>query len=202
MTHRAHRFLVVAFATVTALVASGCAAGAAPDEDPDARALAEEDALGSSADELNTFRCDGTPDEKRNPNARGGNLSRVRAAAHAARGFDRFVMQFTAGTTPDSYVVRRQATPSFQGTADATEVPPVTVRGEDGIRVVFMSGTGDADFAGTKRFSVADGKGIQEIAQIEEFEGNIEWALGTKKAPCFRTWTLNDPPRLIVDVRR
>jgi hypothetical protein len=48
----------------------------------------------------------------------------------------------------------------------------------------------------------ANAKGIKEVAQYDQFEGNDEWALGTQKNPCFRTSTLLDPPRLIVDVKR
>jgi hypothetical protein len=31
---------------------------------------------------------------------------------------------------------------------------------------------------------------------------HVAWALGTQRNPCFRTWTLANPPRLIVDVER
>ncbi len=185
---------LVAFAASAAFI-TGCATDTIDQPDDQATLADEESDLTSSA----PFICDGKADQAHEP-GKSGLVVAARAAAHPEGGYDRFVLQFQAGTQPKQYYVASEGSTSFPGTGEGT---PLRVKGEGGIRVVFqgsmMEGNG---YAGAKRFSVANGTGIKEAAMIEEFESNAEWALGTKKSPCFRTTTLLNPPRLVVDVKR
>jgi hypothetical protein len=45
-------------------------------------------------------------------------------------------------------------------------------------------------------------EGIVEAKQICDFEGVVEWVLGTDRVAPFRVTTLSGPPRIVIDVRR
>jgi hypothetical protein len=185
-------FLASSFAG-TALV--GCSAAPTADESAD---LADE-AVSSSSAADGSFACDATDDTSHAGRGNtGGSLHAVRASAHPEAGFDRFVMEFEPGVSPDVYLVRRNGGTAFEGTAENV----TNVEGEDGIAVIFQNGEMISTYAGPLHVRFADAKGITEAVQYDQFEGNVEWALGTHKNPCFHTTTLLNPPRLIVDVKR
>jgi hypothetical protein len=185
--------LLVIASSIAAAALVGCAATPAGDDSVD---LADE-AVVSSSDALTSFRCDATDDVSHSDGGEGGSLRAIRASAHPEAGFDRFVMEFEPGVSPDAYLVKRAGTVFINTAGD-----PVRVEGQDGIAVIFMHGTMISTYHGPERIRFAGAKGIKEAVQYDQFEGNIEWGLGTQKNPCFRTTTLLDPPRLIVDVKR
>jgi hypothetical protein len=196
-------FILLSSAVALTLSPIGCAAADPQEEDPEAAALAEEATLGTGEDELVSFRCDATPDQDISGRGHGsGHLRKVRAAAHPARGFDRFVMEFTPTANPKAYFVRREPGTTFEGTCSPPECPPTRVAGEDAIRVVYQNGGMLSTYRGPLSLKPSGTTAIKEVAQYDQFETNVEWAIGTKKNPCFRTWTLTSPPRLIVDVKR
>jgi len=43
---------------------------------------------------------------------------------------------------------------------------------------------------------------IVEAKQTCDFEGVVEWALGTDRVAPFRVTTLSSPSRIVIDVRR
>jgi hypothetical protein len=185
-----------AFAVVPAVALIGTVGCAGTPDDGDDADRSEE---GTSAEALSAFRCDGTTDTNHSGIGNGqGSLRTVRASAHPAQGFDRFVMEFERGVAPDAYVVAPQAGTVFYGTGENE----THVEGQAGIAVIFQNSLMKSSYAGPRRLRVANAKGIKEVAQYDQFEGNDEWALGTQRNPCFRTFTLLDPPRLIVDVKR
>lgn len=187
-------FLLLGLSTTTAV--AGCAADApeALSDDGEGAAIAEEQDLTAGGD----WNCTGKEDHQRSSG--GASVRTVRVAAHPAAGFDRFVMEFRRGDDPSSYLIRRQADPVFYGTGEGPG-SRVAVKGDDGLAVIFLGETMEAA-KGPKRLSVAGGTAIQEAAEYEDFESNVEWGLGTKKNACFKTFTLANPPRLVVDVKR
>lgn len=184
-----------------ALGAAGCAGsdesstGDSDDAD-EAAAIAEEQDLTTSE----AWKCTGDIDHT---NGRSNNtqLKKVRAAAHPEGGYDRFVMEFAKGGFPDMYLIHRQAEPVFYGPGEG-EGSRFKVKGDDGLEVIFMGERGDFTPHGPDRIAVAGGKGILEAAEYEDFEANVSWGLGTKKNACVRSFTLANPPRLVVDVQR
>jgi hypothetical protein len=189
------RLLLVSCLAAPAVV--GCAAAPTGNESSESADLSDE-AVESSTDALTSFRCDATDDTSHSTKGEGGSLHAVRASAHPEAGFDRFVMEFEPGVSPDDYLVTRNGGTVFYGTGEQS----TKVQGEDGIAVIFKNGEMLSTYHGPLRVRFADAKGIKEAAQYDQFEGNIEWALGTQRNPCWRTTTLQNPPRLIVDVKR
>jgi hypothetical protein len=55
-------------------------------------------------------------------------------------------------------------------------------------------------YKGPNRLAVAGTQHLQEVAQVEDFEGVLVWALGLKAEVPFRVLTLSSPPRLVVDL--
>jgi hypothetical protein len=187
------RLLVLA-SSVATLGLVGCAAEpASTGDDTEAVSVTE---AGETA--LPAFRCDGSTVESHDHSGDGGSLHAIRTSAHPAEGFDRFVMEFEPGVNPNAYIVAPQKGTSFFGTGE----DETTVRGVDGIAVIFMNSMMESSYTGPRRVSVANGKGMLEVAQYDQFEANDEWGIGTPKNACFRAFTLQSPPRLIVDVKR
>jgi hypothetical protein len=53
----------------------------------------------------------------------------------------------------------------------------------------------DTDIGGT-------GAAIREAVQICDFEGVVDWAVGTSTERPFRVTVLNNPSRIVIDVLR
>lgn len=195
--------MVAAACAVLAFSVAGCAADATAIEDDADGIPADEEALGTTESAAtNAFKCDGTTDVNQSGLGKGsGSLKRVRLAPHASAGFDRFVMELEASADPRAYIVRRQTSTRFENTC-SPECPATRVEGEHAIAVIFQNSEGISQYRGPLSMKSAGLKGIKQAVQYDQFEGNVEWALGTQRNPCFRTWTLTSPPRLIVDVKR
>ncbi|HEY1332185.1 MAG TPA: hypothetical protein VGH10_12055 [Actinomycetota bacterium] len=113
----------------------------------------------------------------------------VRTGAHGT--YDRFVLEFD-GTVP-TYVVRRHTT-TFTQTSGQT----VTVAGSGAVLVKVVPQDWMA-YAGPA--SLTPGLPmLREARLVENFEGVMQWGLGTNGAPCMRVSVLGSPPRLVVDV--
>jgi hypothetical protein len=109
-------------------------------------------------------------------------------------GFDRFVLQFDSAVP--TYTVKRQASPVFTLGGSGQ---PVTLSGTAGALVRVHSATGANTFTGSTDLSHGEFPVLKEARQTEDFEGYVAWGLGLSKPACLRTFTLADPPRLVVD---
>ena len=139
-------------------------------------------------DSLPAFAC---------TNAGGGKTgvaNTVTARTAEDPGYDRFVLQFDS--TVPTYTVKRQARPVFPaGPSGQT----ITVTGSFGVLVQVHSATGATTFTGPTDITHPEYMVLREARQTEDFEGYVSWGLGLSQAACMRTFTLNDPPRLVVD---
>jgi hypothetical protein len=118
----------------------------------------------------------------------------VTARVAANSGYDRFVLQFDSAVP--TYTVKRQAKPVFPaGPSGQT----ITVSGTVGVLVQVHSATGATTFTGPTDFQHPEYQILKEARQTEDFEGYVSWGLGLSQADCMRTFTLADPPRLVVD---
>jgi hypothetical protein len=137
---------------------------------------------------LPAFRCADAAGGK----AGSANITGVRVAESA--GYDRFVLQFD-GAVP-SYTVKRQAKPIFRTGASGQTV---ALTGLAGALVQVHSSTGAGTYSGPTDFANSGFVVLNEARLTEDFEGYVSWGLGLSRPACLRTFTLNDPARLVVD---
>lgn len=125
-------------------------------------------------------------------------LVRKRAGAHpeGAAPYDRFVLEFEGGEVPPAAWLRPQKTATFAGTGNQLlELP--------GTAGLILTAAGGIQTTGTTKVAAAPGtSSFMGAAEIENFEGYSEWGIGLSKETCYRAFTLTDPPRIVVDVKR
>lgn len=123
-----------------------------------------------------------------------GVANTVTARVGETQNFDRFVLQFDS--IVPTYTVIRQPKPVFpMGASGQT----VTLSGTFGVLVTVHSATGATTFTGSTDFVNANYAVLQEARQTQDFEGYVSWGLGLSRGACMRTFTLDDPARLVVD---
>ncbi len=120
------------------------------------------------------------------------NVSGVRAAEQL--GYDRFVLQFD--TKVPSYTVKRQAKPVFKSGGSGQTV---TLSGTSGALVQVHSATGAGSYNGPTDILHSGFLVLSEARLVEDFEGYVSWGFGLSRPACMRTFTLSDPPRLVID---
>jgi hypothetical protein len=123
-----------------------------------------------------------------------GNAKVVQVRVDEKVGYDRLVLQFD--TKVPAYAVKRQAKPIFKTGGSGT---PVTLNGSAGALVRFHSATMATSYSGSTDLSHPEFLVLNEARLTEDFEGYVSWGLGLSRAACLRTFTLSDPPRLVVD---
>ena len=129
--------------------------------------------------------------------AKGGTtgVAGVTAARTAEQaGYDRFVLQFD--NLVPTYTVKRQATTIFQTGASGQTI---SLSGTAGVLVQVHSATAAGTFSGAADIVHGEYQVLREARQTEDFEGYVSWGLGLTHAACYRTFTLTDPARLVVD---
>jgi hypothetical protein len=120
------------------------------------------------------------------------NVTDVRVTPYS--GFDRFVLQFDSSVP--AYTVKRQPTPVFKAGASGESF---TLSGTAGALVQVHSAFESSTYAGPIDFTNAGYLVVNEARLMQDFEGYVSWGLGLSHAACLRTFTLSDPPRLVVD---
>ena len=135
------------------------------------------------------FRCA----DSSGGNAGVANLTGVRLGEQI--GYDRFVLQFD--NRVPTYTARRQAKPIFKSSGSAQSV---TLNGAAGVLVQIHSATA-ATYGGSKDITHSDFSVLVEARVVDDFEGYLSWGLGLSKAACMRTFTLSNPPRLVIDFK-
>jgi hypothetical protein len=135
------------------------------------------------------------------------NLVATRVGVHTEDGgFDRLVFEFAGNAIP-KYVVSKQDGTKFTGPGEG-EGTTIELTGEAGLNVWFPRATGydlhegKPTYQGEKRFPLSGGKGLLEVAEVEDFESNLVWGVGVANNACIKVSTLTNPPRVIIDVSR
>jgi hypothetical protein len=124
--------------------------------------------------------------------AANANITQARVAAQV--GYDRLVLQFD--TKVPAYTVKRQAKPTFKSGASGASV---ALSGTAGALLQVHSATMASSYSGPTDFTHPEFRVLKEARLVEDFEGYVSWGLGLGRPPCMRTFTLSDPPRLVVD---
>jgi len=126
-------------------------------------------------------------------------LTDVRVAHQT--GFDRIVFEFAppAGASPrvPAYTLSRQASAHFVKDPSGQAV---TMRGSDGLRVVFQQATGAGTYS-KSRDLIVNLPVVQEVEQLGDFEAVLSWGAGLSRPSCIRTLELSNPTRLVIDVQ-
>jgi hypothetical protein len=116
-------------------------------------------------------------------------------------GYDRIVFEFApqtgAAARVPAYTLSRQASAHFLKDPSGQ---PVTMRGSDGLRVVFQQATGVGSY--TKSTDLTPNLPVvQEVEQLGDFEAVLSWGAGLTRPACIRTLELSNPTRLVIDVQ-
>jgi hypothetical protein len=72
--------------------------------------------------------------------------------------------------------------------------------GQNGILVVIRGGDMHTDYSGSTDIKTGYAM-LLEVRQVEDFEGVVQLGLGVSGASCYRTFILNSPTRLVVDIQ-
>jgi hypothetical protein len=195
--------VVVGCSTPTATApASASPSGAASDGASPSAAAASPSSDASTAptpepipsDELGSFSCD----LPLHVDASTGRalIGDIRIGTHD--GFDRVVFEFGDGVPEVS--VERAEPPFVQ---DASGLP-IDVEGTSFLRLTMRGGTkqqedGSSSYDGPTDFDV-DQHTLVHLVEGGDFEAQSTWYLGLTEEECVRVFTLDDEPRLVIDI--
>ena len=125
-------------------------------------------------------------------------LTRVEFGAHPDDNYDRLFFTFSGGIPSATIQYSSQALSCGSGN-------PVPLQGTAILKARFASSVAHND-NGMVTVNTTQLAGspdaILEAKQICDFEGVVEWALGTHRVAPFRVMALSNPSRLVIDVRR
>ncbi len=114
-------------------------------------------------------------------------------------GFERFVFEFEGGVP--GYRVRYVDKPITQ--CGSGRVVPVA--GDAWLKMHFMPARAHDQDSGqptvTDRNRMLDFSNARQLVDVCDFEGNVEWVLGVGYPGRFRVTELQNPPRVVVDVK-
>lgn len=124
-------------------------------------------------------------------------LTDVRAARHA--GFDRIVFELGSGAAPGFHLEYVDKPVRRCGSGDVA-----TIAGDAWLEVRLEpanahTASGAATIA--NRDQKVGLKVVSELEQTCDFEAVVTWVVGVEKPNSYRVLTLNDPLRLVVDVK-
>jgi hypothetical protein len=125
-------------------------------------------------------------------------LTNVSVGFHPAEGYDRIVYEFTNGLPTTTVQYGGPAIGCGSGL-------PIAVQGVAYLKVRMTNTVAHNDMGqATIPASQIPGSGqaIVEARQTCDFEGIVEWTIGTDTTAPFRVFTLTTPPRIVIDVQR
>jgi hypothetical protein len=123
-----------------------------------------------------------------------GLVDAVRAGTHP--GYDRLTIEFKSGHPTD-------ISASPQGNATFTQGASgqkLTLDGSAGLLVTIQHADEHTDYSGPIDFKTGYSV-LREARQVQDFEGTVQWGLGLSKSGCYRTFFLENPTRLVIDIQ-
>jgi hypothetical protein len=124
-------------------------------------------------------------------------LSDVRAARH--EGFDRIVFEFAGGSPPGYHLEYIDKPVRKCGSGDAT-----AIAGDGWLEVRFEPANAHTTAGApaiAHRDQLVDMVVVKQLQQTCDFEAVVSWVIGVRRPNPYRVLALNDPTRLVVDVR-
>ena len=127
-------------------------------------------------------------------------LTAVRAARH--EGYDRVVFEFrNALPGYDVRYIPRPVTQDGSGnTVDVEGAEVLQVRMENALDADLSKSSAPLTYKGPQRFT-PETAGVAELVRTGGFEGVLTWVAGVRDKADFHVTTLDEPPRLVVDLR-
>lgn len=123
-----------------------------------------------------------------------GFINAIRTGTHA--GYDRLTVEFQNGQWASIDVSTKRGT-TFTNSPRGDNV---TLMGQNGILVVIRGGDMHTDYSGSTDIKTGYAT-LVEVRRVEDFEGVVQLALGVSGASCYRTFFLDNPMRLVIDVQ-
>ena len=111
-------------------------------------------------------------------------------------GYDRITIEFN-NTIPAKGEVATQSSATFTEGASGQSV---TLAGNAGILVTMHGADAHTAYSGPLDFKTGYPV-LVEARQVQDFEGTVQWGLGLSKPACYRTFSLTNPMRLVIDVQ-
>jgi hypothetical protein len=115
----------------------------------------------------------------------------------ASTGYDRLAIEFGGGLPAGGIELRTQKGATFTSEPSGQ---PVTLAGLNGILVVIQGADMHTSFHGPTDL-VTDHPVLREVRVVQDFEGVVQLGLGVNGASCYRAFFLQDPARLLIDVK-
>lgn len=118
----------------------------------------------------------------------------VRVGTHS--GYDRITIEFKNGD-PATVDIKPQGNTTFTQDASGQQV---VLQGSRGLLIVIHGADEHTDYSGATDFKTGY-QGLIEARQMGDFEGVVQWGIGTSSMGCYRVFFLPNPDRLVVDVQ-
>lgn len=132
-------------------------------------------------------------------------LKATRAAGQAGLGIDRFVLEFNQPEQGFYVNVIAQDTATFRDTAEQEH----KLEGSRGLMVIVQGAAAwwpvtepPPNYTGAVNIKPRDTAVLREAKYIEDVEATLTWGLGLSKDACFRVYSLKNPARVVVDIKR
>ena len=195
--------LLIGLVTTACFGSGSSPTASAPSSDgPSATPAASEGGSGEPSaepipsDELGPFTCD-LPIHVDQTVAR-AQITDVRVGTHD--GFDRVVLEFEGGL-PEAFLERVE--PPF--TQDPSGLP-MEVEGSSFLRVTMRGGTkqtedGTSSYDGPTEFDPGF-PALVDLVEGGDFEAQSTWYVGLTAESCVRVMTLDDEPRIVIDIEQ
>jgi hypothetical protein len=128
-----------------------------------------------------------------------GRITNVRVAPHD--GFDRVVLDIAAGTAAGEVIVSKNKGMTFTGEADEEEFRdgPPQVAGNAALHVLVKGTQGGG--SAPQDVTPTSTKNIRQVHSFGSFEGDHDYLIGLEREACYRTFRLENPSRIVIDVQ-
>lgn len=125
-------------------------------------------------------------------------INALRTGTHP--GYDRVTVEWSgspAPTGPTSIEVRVQSGTTFTRSPSGLTV---SLAGKNGILLIIRNADLHSGYSGPTDIKTGYAT-LVEVRQLEDFEGIVQLAIAVSGAPCYRTFLLANPDRLVIDVK-
>jgi hypothetical protein len=112
-------------------------------------------------------------------------------------GYDRLAIEFAGGLPAGGIELRTQTGTTFRS---APSGQSVTLAGRNGILVIVQGADVHTSYRGPTDLA-ADNPALIEVRVVEDFEGVVQLGLGVNGPACYRAFFMQDPARLMIDVK-
>lgn len=121
-------------------------------------------------------------------------ISAVRTGTHG--GYDRITFEFSNGVPGDIRIATQSSAIFTEGASGRS----VTLNGAAGALLTIDGADEHTKYSGATDFKTGYPT-LLEASRVQDFEGVVQWGLGTSQPPCYRAFFLASPWRLVVDLQ-